>query len=1183
DAFNKTTQELLQTLASQTAIVLTNIWQYQLATRKTEMLSGQAQALNHLLETRKQIETDTSLKQALDILGSAIQEVSLFDVVVIYTYDPSYEMIQPVSMMGIEKEDEEVFREIFQPWETVQKHFQEEYKLSRSYRIPFDQLTETGHLIPDFVLLNYTVPKDSEDAWIPGDMFLLPVYDAHNRPLGLILVDVPLDGLIPAGTKLEMLELFAAEVALVIERNQKVTELKEQIEEVETKISKAEAEIQASHTRADLTVLLKKDLEQTVALQQLYHRAKNIRIGMDISDSVNRQPDRQSVLNSLASQLLTEMELDIALLVEPTDGGPRLIGQFGPVSDGTNPQALLGQRNPLRQTIQNGAMIYVPDLDEDLEWQATPLLKSLNAKGFICLPISFNGDVEAAVLAVSQSTLRDITPEDEQVFELITNQVSLTIQNLNLLTETRRRLREVNLLLDFSRQLGSLDTQEILNTLVSSIRRVLPNAHGVRVMLWDEAEKGLVTETASGYNDNDILSKIVHTEENSIIYQTFSKGSTQLVDEIDFAVDYDLTPENLLRYREATGGRLPVSSLLVPMKTADNIQGVVEVDNFNTVAAFSQEDLALIESLTQQVALGLENARLFSESRRINEELEKRVAARTQELAREHQFTQILLQISTELSSSLDLDMVLNRSLMMLNDATGAEQCNIYIHRIPEPHLIYRAGAGIHDSPSTGGSPSNLLIKEGLAGWVIESQKPVVIKDLLKDEKWKLNHGVNPVYRSTLAAPLIVGQDALGCLLLFHRQPNHFEADQLDAIQAAANQFAVTINNGELFQLIRDQAEDLGTMLRAQQIETSRSKAMLEGVGDGVLVTDNHNVITLFNDAAELILELDESSVVGKSLDEFVGLFGGAAESWMDTIRSWSVSPNIQNAAEMYTERLTLEDGRVISVHLSPVSDMHEFLGTISIFRDITHQVEVDRLKSEFVATVSHELRTPMTPIKGYVEFLLMGGTGDLNEQQREFLNIIKTNVDRLGILVNDLLDVSRIEAGKVALSFQPIDLQEVVHDSVNTILHQSEEDDRPVKVDVEMPDNLPSIYGDNERVRQIVTNLVDNAYKYSPEGSVVRLVVKELEDTIQVSVIDQGIGIFPDEHDKIFERFYRGENHLVMATAGTGLGLPIVKELVEMHNGRIWVTSSGVPGEGSAFSFTLPLYQSEKETAIGD
>ncbi|MBE0557097.1 MAG: ATP-binding protein, partial [Proteobacteria bacterium] len=127
--------------------------------------------------------------------------------------------------------------------------------------------------------------------------------------------------------------------------------------------------------------------------------------------------------------------------------------------------------------------------------------------------------------------------------------------------------------------------------------------------------------------------------------------------------------------------------------------------------------------------------------------------------------------------------------------------------------------------------------------------------------------------------------------------------------------------------------------------------------------------------------------------------------------------------------------------------------------------------------------------------------------------------------------------------------------------------------------DGLPSIYGDAERVRQIVTNLADNAYKYSPENSTVTINLQEVEGAVQLDVVDQGIGIFPDEQEKIFERFYRGENHLVMASAGTGLGLPIVRDLVEMHSGKIWVRSTGVPGEGSTFSCTLPLYELERET----
>ena len=204
--------------------------------------------------------------------------------------------------------------------------------------------------------------------------------------------------------------------------------------------------------------------------------------------------------------------------------------------------------------------------------------------------------------------------------------------------------------------------------------------------------------------------------------------------------------------------------------------------------------------------------------------------------------------------------MVLNRSLETLNDVTGAEHSTIVIIRPPEMFLIYRAGAGIHESPPTGGRTSALKIGEGLAGWVIQNCSGVVIPDLLMDERWKKDHGVTTVYRSAMAVPLIVGADAVGCLMLYHREPEHFRKDEVDLIQAAANQFAVTINNGELFRLIRDQAEDLGKHLRSQQIEASRSTAMLEGVADGVLVTDNNSIISLFNDAAEEILDKNENN-----------------------------------------------------------------------------------------------------------------------------------------------------------------------------------------------------------------------------------------------------------------------------------------------------------------------------------
>ena len=1179
--FDRPTIDAIQSLAVQTGSAISNIFRLKEATQQSGQLGEQAKALKRILSTQHDLHIDQPLSEQLNTVAKSIQTSTRFDVVLIFTYDPVHRTIRPLASTGMSGDDFDTFSDSAYTWEQVIPLTQRKFKQSRSYFIPFDEVIDAPTLIPDFAMDDFTVPEDTENAWLPGDRLIIPFYDSLMEPLGLIALDAPHDGMRPDLLTIQMLELHASEAALVLDGARKLEAFRKEMLRVEGLVPQFDQTIPISANQQNLSVLLHKDLEQTIALQQLYHRARNIRVGLDIAETINHQPDRESVLNTLASQMLTEMELDIALVAEPSGGGPRLINQFGPLPVNANPQALLGQRNPLRQTFQTGETIFIPNLEENHDWQNSPLLRSLNAKAFISLPIAYEGKIEAVVLAISNSPLPDVTKEDEQVYTLIGNQVSITLQNLKLLTETRRRLGEVNLLLDFSRQLGSLDPQEILDTLVSSIRQVMPHAHGVRIILWDDELGNLRTDAAAGYTDNLALKEIAHLPGVSLVGRSYQQGEALNVAEVDFANDFNLPADHLLRYREATGGRLPVSALLVPIKAADDTLGVVELDNFNTTGAFSREDQALIESLTQQIALALENARLFSESRELNEELEARVSRRTQELAQEHQLTQTLLQISTELSSSLDLDMVLNRSLKMLNDATGSEQSSIVIIRPGEKNLIYRAGAGLYQPPPMGGSPSRLKLGEGLAGWVIENRESVIIPDLMLDERWKSDQGVTTIYRSSLTVPLIVGQDALGCLMLYHRTVDHFGEEQLASIQAAANQFAVTINNGELFQLIRDQAEDLGNMLRAQQIEASRSTAMLEGVGDGVLVTDNQNMITLFNDAAESMLEIQRDQIIGQPLESFTGLFGSAAQSWMNTIHSWSRSEQPQQNLEMYSERLVLEDGRVISVHISPVSSQYEFLGTISIFRDITHQVEVDRLKSEFVATVSHELRTPMTPIKGYVEFLLMGGAGELNEQQQQFVEIIKSNLDRLSILVNDLLDVSRIEAGKIALSFQPIDLKDTLDEVVASILQQSKEEAHPVEIKTKLPKKLSSIYGDTERIRQIISNLIDNAYKYAPENSTITINITEADNQIQVDIIDQGIGIFPDEQEKIFERFYRGENHLVMATAGTGLGLPIVKELVEMHSGKLWVSSSGIPKEGSTFSFTLPVYQQDQTDLI--
>ncbi len=1507
--FDHAALQITQALAVQAAIAIGNAQRYQELVQRSELLSRRVETLANIFDTSQKLHLGKSLEQSLESIAYGIQTSTPFNIVLISIYDTTDSAMHRIAGAGIPLSVMDELREHSQPWQDVRSILKPEFRFGRSYYIPSDKRPAMPEIIRPITLLPDQNGKENEDSiWHPKDLLLVPLVKPSGEPLGIISVDAPRDNRRPDSTTIETLEIFASQASLAIESQQQLRNLEDQVGKLTDQL---ESSIE---DQKKLPILIQKDLEHTHTIQNLTQLVQRVNAGLGIVEAINRQPDRASVLSSLGKEIVSKLNMDIALVVEPGAGGPRLLYMFGDIPEEANPDALLGQRNPLLKSLQDGDTILVPNVREDIVWQQSPLLIALDTSGFLCIPIvSING-LEAVVLAISHSKLPLLMLEDEQLFELLSRQTATALNNLSLLTETGYRLREVDLLLDFSRQLGSLEPARVLLTLVEISMEVAQSAQAGMVALFDPVKNILVSQAAKGYTNNEAMLDITYRPGEALPGQVFDIGRAVRIDEVDFAEHYKLASDDLLRYREATGGSLPVSCVVVPIQSGGNKWGVVVLDNFGEVAAFSDDDQALISSLAQQTALTLENARLYqaaeeraaqlqavsdvaaaitsslepealihslletletivpydtgtlwlrddntlsihsargfensadligiatavedsrlfhemirtnqpisvedirSDSRfpsveaehlswlgvpliakgemigvialekteahyytvehiqaattfssqaavalenaalyqqslqrsteldqrsqrltllnrfsnqissvldtdyildtsihellhaisgstvsvvmwesgqailraesprwvtdlpialpeasifehlqeslgvfntqditqeemlaplaqffaerrtrgllilplvtgdivhgfilihaeqnyrfsadeielariicnqaavalqnaslyaetiRLTEDLEQRVDERTEQLDREHKRAQSLLRIMRELSASLDLDHVLNRTLALLNETIGAEQSTVMLVRPDEKAFYYQASLGYTDPPPRGGRPSQLELDEGLAGWVITQRRSTLISDLRLDGRWADLADKPSEHRSAIAVPLLVGAEALGAILLFHRKPNVFSTSDQELGMAAATQMAVAINNTELFTLIRDQAEGLGNMLRTQQIEASRSRGILEAVADGVLVTDVNSEITLFNESAQRILEIDSSEIIGKSLDDFAGLFGRASQVWMDTIRDWSIDPASHKVGDIHAEQITLEDKRVVSVHLAPVNMGNEFLGTVSVFRDITHQIEVDRLKSEFVATVSHELRTPMTSIKGYVEILLMGAAGSLNEQQTQFLDIVKSNTERLNVLVNDLLDVSRIESGKVILSIQPLDMRRLVEAVIQDQTRQSKEDNKPISIESDFPTDLPRISGDEEKIRRIIANIVSNAYDYTPANGHIHIRLKKLKDEIQIDVQDDGIGIPTEDQERVFERFFRGEDPLVLSTGGTGLGLSIVQQLIEMHHGRIWVESSGIPGEGSIFSFTLPFQQPEDE-----
>ena len=269
---------------------------------------------------------------------------------------------------------------------------------------------------------------------------------------------------------------------------------------------------------------------------------------------------------------------------------------------------------------------------------------------------------------------------------------------------------------------------------------------------------------------------------------------------------------------------------------------------------------------------------------------------------------------------------------------------------------------------------------------------------------------------------------------------------------------------------------------------------------------------------------------------------------------------------------------RTVRVSLAPVFAGGQFFGTVSIFRDITREIEADLAKTSFISLVSHELRTPLTSIRGYTELMLMGAAGALPETIDKYVKIIQTNAKRLHELVGDILLITQFDSGDMPLSLLPVDIGLVIDDVVNNhLMNRINVENRQVTLSVECSTDLPQVMADRGRVVQILTNLVDNALNYTPDPGEVTIVARQTGSSIFVSVRDTGIGIAPGDIDEVFNRFYRSEDISVRKVAGTGLGLSIAETFVEMHGGRLTVSSEY--GVGSTFTFNLPISNEDMDS----
>ena len=356
-----------------------------------------------------------------------------------------------------------------------------------------------------------------------------------------------------------------------------------------------------------------------------------------------------------------------------------------------------------------------------------------------------------------------------------------------------------------------------------------------------------------------------------------------------------------------------------------------------------------------------------------------------------------------------------------------------------------------------------------------------------------------------------------------------------------------------------------------QKTERARSetRAVLDAVSEGIILVSSDRRLLSVNQRFAEFFGVRPDEVLGRRFDELQFLI---EQIFVDPGKFRALVTGTASDTEQQFTQIVAQQWpkpRELELFSTPVrTPDSEHLGRLYVFRDVTHEREVDRMKSEFVSLVSHELRTPLTSIKGYIDLLMDGDAGELTEEQQEYLEVAKNNADRLVALINDLLDVSRIESGRIELHPAPLDLTRLISDVAQSLRPQIE--GKGHHLILELSEDLPAVLGDSDRVTQILTNLLSNAYKYTPSEGTIWVTAQVVErERVRVNVRDTGIGLSTEEQAKLFTKFFRAKNRTTQEVGGTGLGLTITRSLVEMHGGEITVLST--PGEGSTFSFTLP------------
>ncbi|MBN1564683.1 MAG: GAF domain-containing protein [Anaerolineae bacterium] len=809
-------------------------------------------------------------------------------------------------------------------------------------------------------------------------------------------------------------------------------------------------------------------------------------------------------------------------------------------------------------------------------------------------PLGVRGDSNGW-LVVGFAEGHAISTEQRRFMTTLADQSAISIENQRLFAQTQEALQETAQLYNASRVIADAQTpKDILSAFVESATSQ-PASHAYLYGLLGAGEASVYSsiELLALWGDNPVVEAVGerYRADEFPLWQYFT---TPLITQI---TDRDrVQDENLklllhdLHMQACT---------VIPLQISDRTLGGILI-GLEMAGMYSESDIRILEALADQAAITLENTRLYQQAQRRARQLSTSA------------------EISRAVTSILRVEELLIQVVNLIRDSFEYDHAQIF--------LIDDHAQRAKLVASTGEAGRELLAKEhslpvgskSVIGQVTATGEPQIALDTADA---RVVHQPNPLLphtRSEMALPLIARGQILGALDVQSNRSAAFTDEDAQMLASLADMVATAIDNARLFEISEQRAEEMAFLFNVttaataspdlneslvQAVRTLRrtmkvsnasiylpdetNQSMFRGAGVGTTdgsdeapslvdidrgllgwIVRHHEAVIISNvneDPRELPIQAETLSVMA------VPLTAGGSLAGVLVVESEQANAFRENNLRLL---------QTLSGSLAAIIQNSRLLREVQAANE--RLLEVDQLKTNFLAAMSHELRTPLNSIIGFSRVILKGIDGPLTDMQEQDLATIHDSGKHLLGLVNDILDQAKIEAGKMELAFGTFKLDEVIKGVMSSAVGLTR--DKPIRLHTEVANDLPQVYGDEFRTRQVLLNLVSNASKFTPEGSITLSAFPIMEDDevfVQVSVSDTGIGIAEKDMPLLFEAFQQVDNSLTRSVGGTGMGLPLAKSLTELQRGRIWVESE--PGVGSTFSVTIPVNPpSVEEDAAG-